>query len=1473
MQLRGALKEKWIDVAGDLHWQAVFVATSPDGDVERHLSQDAPDTSNKCKQESSFTPPNTPIKCKTEISLITPPKRRKRSECVDLCTPPSAPPKEKKMKLPARIGNSQPAQVAQPHKPDDSMLKVPQKKRQRADFMEPAAADMEEKFSQLMMAIPGEKIASNAAGEKKASEVAQKPSDPVEELDITEIDEQALAEVNEELLMISPARMRKAAFTRSCKKKLKTTSQLQAERLRVYLCKKGLSYGGFMKGHKRCAMVAKAAVCNGGGYASLQLFLRGTKPIAAAKCRACIQLLSERGITKESIEAVLKGETEPEDQNQIVEAKSCEQSQIPPPPPPPPEQKPPVPEIPPGMTEIEAIREYVAKFNPIIELVEEDNRKGYSIAYTCRVCMTRGQPRGKLNTLGKRQLKYVVHYLHQHIISPTHQGNLAMLAGEQPAEEASLPKAECPGLLVGTTDLGTLFHYMVEFELWATHTNFTARVSQHSIWKDFSANQWYARHGNCTKQMIDGQICCKLCGTLAEPRSLQRKVLNFAMKYFAARLLNCKLFCREEDVKELLESWKDSALAERHGKFWKKLTVQLSCIELQRFVRNGFHHVAPENQTQNLTDFISTVVAPCLRVNATSISYRLPALSHQFSNALVSRDITELESLNLAVAEFAVQGRLEENPFLQGLLVNCMRQIERQEKGLGPTGRGKAQTETERSLARDSAITLSMLSGNKQLAQKLGQSQKGVKVGVEDLEAHGFPNPMLALMCQEQLESNVELCDQLFPRGPDAPVRRLVLAFDHTYLLKTLCQATWKSEAGLVGGCWSPFEPDGGFMPLASLPADSVKKPKANLMLECLCWDPAARKQFTCSLASMPMRLRAANADPQTEMLATVGKVMKAAAAIIKGIAFDAHCSHSWIRDALMGQFESLRPKDLEGAPMLHKSMPLAIRTENAMCGFVLMDLWKLMADRLASQRGLQRGTLWLANQSMRNIQSIALSLITVALSKHPIGNFWSHGHVRLGEVAIEEHFGRLRAQSSSANLTARSYWKAACREVLSKASKGRETDFMTEKVEPLGEEAFEIASVKAYRAAIKLVAHICGVTEDSLRALYEDACEGAAFAGVPEPLHPFEEDGDVTLDGTQGGGAVADTKAEPGVKEVLQNIPAEAALDQDLPDATNLEHNAAENEWKDMPDFEELKAVTETVAEGESGACEGDPRTLGDVVSGLHAKSEDGPLWDKLWRLTMFLRHWKLIQIWNMRGHVLIFITNLKNPSGQKVQTACVGLVLTLWKCAKKPKLATASVEMKHMVAGRVVLLSFEKEQDGLVFRADGTSISTIIKPMSVVSILDCTETQESQNGVMLKLTPESEALLENLHQIPTWFPPPDEGAEVSFSNLGGVPRVVRRRRRRPNPKSAKSGPRPLTEKKKRPRKSKKGRKKLPPALSKISSASDAAFAPQNFRKNNVGRQLIRSTLSKLREKDLEKFPQSPLFEKRNRDLQDEGC
>lgn len=168
MRLRGELKEKWIDVAGDLQWQIVFQSTCPDGYVEKHLP----------KEPASSQPTSeTTFKCKEEVIIATPKRKKPHAPVfMDLSTPPSAAQKEKKRRLPPRIGNSQPAQVAQSHKPDDSLLKVPQKKMQRPQFLEPAAADLEERFSQMMMEIPGEKKGAPLRSRRKLNRKLQNSS-------------------------------------------------------------------------------------------------------------------------------------------------------------------------------------------------------------------------------------------------------------------------------------------------------------------------------------------------------------------------------------------------------------------------------------------------------------------------------------------------------------------------------------------------------------------------------------------------------------------------------------------------------------------------------------------------------------------------------------------------------------------------------------------------------------------------------------------------------------------------------------------------------------------------------------------------------------------------------------------------------------------------------------------------------------------------------------------------------------------------------------------------------------------------------------------------------------------------------------------------------------------------------------------------------------------------------------------------
>ena len=261
-----------------------------------------------------------------------------------------------------------------------------------------------------------------------------------------------------------------------------------------------------------------------------------------------------------------------------------------------------------------------------------------------------------------------------------------------------------------------------------------------------------------------------------------------------------------------------------------------------------------------LKNFISSTVVPCTSVNATSISSKLPALSMQFANALVNRDLTELESLSLNVSSFAMHGRLDSNPLLQGLLVQCMAQIGRQEEGKSSRGRKKGMSETERQLAHDSAITLSMMCGNRQLAQSLGQSVKPPRIVLEELTARSLPNPMLSLhsAAKSQLLSNFQLVDLLCPRSPQASPRRFICAIDHTYLVKSFAQASWNGKVGLIGGFWSPMDEETSFMPLDNLPDQATERPKANLMLECLLWGPnSLQSRRSYSVAEMPMKLKA----------------------------------------------------------------------------------------------------------------------------------------------------------------------------------------------------------------------------------------------------------------------------------------------------------------------------------------------------------------------------------------------------------------------------------------------------------------------------------------------------------------------------------------------------------------------------------------------------------------------------------------
>ena len=197
---------------------------------------------------------------------------------------------------------------------------------------------------------------------------------------------------------------------------------------------------------------------------------------------------------------------------------------------------------------------------------------------------------------------------------------------------------------------------------------------------------------------------------------------------------------------------------------------------------------------------------------------------------------------------------------MQGLLVQALERLDREARGLSLRGRKEKckDSDTRHRLVQDAAMSLAVLGGNKTLCVELGQAITPPRVRVDMLPERGLPNPALSLMSSEQLEENMTLVDQHFPRSPEMKSRRLIVAMDATYLTKSLSQMSLKGKVGLVGACWSPQDESQALLPLNSVSKCANKAP---VIMEMIAWDPCAKHLQTFSIASMPMGLAAPQQD------------------------------------------------------------------------------------------------------------------------------------------------------------------------------------------------------------------------------------------------------------------------------------------------------------------------------------------------------------------------------------------------------------------------------------------------------------------------------------------------------------------------------------------------------------------------------------------------------------------------------------
>ena len=227
-------------------------------------------------------------------------------------------------------------------------------------------------------------------------------------------------------------------------------------------------------------------------------------------------------------------------------------------------------------------------------------------------------------------------------------------------------------------------------------------------------------------------------------------------------------------------------------------------------------------------------------------------------------------------------------------------------------------------------------------------------------------------------------------------------------------------------------------------------------------------------------------------------------------------------------------------APTNHKTMSVADRVCNVLSGFALLDLLKITAELECSRRSLPRGSLVACprdppqSPALRSGSSECLleqATKRIAMAVRPS---WG----------IECFFGRLRSQSGSAQMTARSYWQSSARDMIKTHHdhNGRATEANKEIVPPLDPGRLNAISEKAYKAALQLAALAAGVTMDSLDKKYQEWCSSGRFTTKSDGL------GDENMDDDEEDGAPgpdADDEENEG-QDFLNQLQAEAALGQE---------------------------------------------------------------------------------------------------------------------------------------------------------------------------------------------------------------------------------------------------------------------------------------------------------------------------------------
>ena len=313
----------------------------------------------------------------------------------------------------------------------------------------------------------------------------------------------------------------------------------------------------------------------------------------------------------------------------------------------------------------------------------------------CRACTTKKHPRGKIIDLTASHRKA---FLKQHCTSLEHRQNLrewlekkanpdnpdAEKVGPQKDEQGpSASMASCTGMSLTHDRHGKPTRFHQEIGLWAAHSNLETSLNRHDYKWSVKGGQLTLFHEKCEKVAptleAGSAPICKLCASVDRSQNCLKNAIRFATKYWLAKLLNARLFRSEDDVEQILEKIKATAIYKASNHKMDEL-LNMPTLELQSWVRTRWSRWPHRYRNDALTEFQETFVEPSLTVNVQNCTTELRTLTAVFSEKLVAGNLSEFSALCAKIALFVSRGKLAERPAIMGMVLQCMDAVSREDR-------------------------------------------------------------------------------------------------------------------------------------------------------------------------------------------------------------------------------------------------------------------------------------------------------------------------------------------------------------------------------------------------------------------------------------------------------------------------------------------------------------------------------------------------------------------------------------------------------------------------------------------------------------------------------------------------------------------------------------------------------------------------------------------------------------------------